>query len=71
MRYAVSVTPSDTAQLGTPAIIYVGGAGNVAVVTDGGNAITFVGLSGGSTIPVLVKQVKSTGTTATNLLACY
>ena len=71
MIYAKAITPSDTVNLGAASHIYVVGAGNVAVVTEGGDEVTFKGLSAGSTIQVYCNQVKSTGTTATNLLALY
>lgn len=68
---AASVTPSDTASLDAAAWIYVGGGGNIAVKTLGGSEVTFVGVIAGTTLPVMVEQVKSTSTTATNLIACW
>lgn len=68
---ARAITLSDTDNMETPATVYVGGAGNVAVTTFNGENVTFVGLPAGSVIPVTVTRVWSTGTTATNLLACY
>ena len=49
--------------------IYVGGAGNVAVVLPSGVAITFVGVPAGSILPVRAIRVNSTNTTATSMLA--
>lgn len=67
-----SVTPSDTARLEPMArSLWVGGAGNVAVVTSDGSALTFTGVPGGTILPVQCKQVKSTSTTATSILALY
>lgn len=51
--------------------LWVGAAGNVAVITSVGETVTFVGVQAGTLIPMRVKQVKSAGTTATNLLALY
>ena len=65
------VVPSDTATLDQCAQIYVGGAGNIAVTTSDGDEVTFVGVLKGTILPVLILQVKSTGTTATNMLATY
>ena len=53
------------------ALLYVGGAGDVAVVTSGGDAVTFSALPAGSFVPVRIKQVKSTATTATLMLALW
>ncbi len=52
-------------------ILYVGVAGNVEVVTVGGDNVTFVGVVAGTFLPVLVKQVVAAGTTASNILACW
>ena len=68
---AVSITPSDSALL-PPCMVYVGGAGNVAVMpADSTTAVTFTGMPAGSVVPVMVKQVLSTGTTATAMVATY
>lgn len=64
---AKAITPSDTAPQ-TYRAIYVGGAGNVSVVTSGGDTATFTAPPVGSIIPVEVKQVLATGTTATLLV---
>ena len=69
--YTKEVTPSDTASLDQPGRIYVGGAGNLAVVTERGDEVTFIGVAKGIILEVCIKQVKATGTTATNLLVVY
>jgi len=67
---AEAVTPSDTTVFEASSI-YVGGAGNVAVEPlDGGNTVTFVMLAG-SVVPVRVRRVLATGTTATSLVRVY
>jgi hypothetical protein len=69
-RDALAVTPSDSVNLGLAArALYVGGTGNVAVITRGGQTITFNGVQGGSILPVRVSRVLVTGTTATNIVA--
>lgn len=69
---AAVISPHDTNELSnvTRAIL-VGGAGNMAVVTQGGDSVTLTGLLAGHVYRVAVKQVKSTGTTATNLVALW
>jgi hypothetical protein len=52
-------------------LIYVGGAGDLAVVTDGGDEVTFTAVPAGSFLPVHIKQVKLTGTDATAILALW
>ena len=64
---ARAITPSDTAPQSYRAI-YVGGAGNVSVVTTGGETVTFTAPPVGSIIPVEVSFVRATLTTATNLV---
>jgi len=68
---ATTFTASDTVNLDTPSVIYVGGGGTVKVTTAQGDDTTFVGLQTGSVIPVQVIRVWSTGLTATNLLRIY
>jgi hypothetical protein len=65
-----AITPSDTTNFAEAArAIYVGSAGNVAVVPiEGGTAVTFVGAVAGSILPVRAIRVNSTGTTAGSLV---
>lgn len=67
---AAAVTPSDATQI-FAAALYVGGAGDVAVVTEGGDTVTFPACPVGLIIPVRVRQVLSTGTTATNIVRVW
>lgn len=67
---AAAVTPNDAADLVAHArALWVGGLGNVAVVTVGGDTVTFTGVSG--LLPVRVKRVLETGTTATGIVAVW
>lgn len=69
---AAAVTPSDSTVFPKSTKgLYVGVSGNVAVVLEGGSSVTFNNLASGIIHPIAVKQVKSTGTTATNILAVY
>ncbi len=65
---AAVVTPNDSSDLSKEGIVYVGGAGDVKVNTIAGNTVTFYGVPAGSYVPVRVKRVYSTGTTATNMV---
>lgn len=64
---AKAITPSDTTPVNFKAI-YVGGIGNVAVQTVGGDSVTFTAPPVGSIIPVECQKVLATGTTATLLV---
>lgn len=68
---AAAVTPSDSANLSTPSVIYVGVYGDVKVTTAQGDTVTFVGLPAGTVIPVQVLRVWATGTSASSLVAIY
>ena len=57
--------------LGKAALLYVGTAGNVKIETVGGDEVTLVGINTGAFIPVQVKKVFATGTTASNILALW
>lgn len=68
-----AVTPNDSTDLtgGVCRALWVGGAGNVAVHDSEGNAVTFVGVAAGSTLPVRTNRVMSTNTTATSIVALF
>jgi len=72
---AQAITPSDADTFAEPVHVYVGVAGNVSVVPaaagSAGSAVLFKGMPAGSTLPVKVWAVKSTNTTATDLVAVY
>jgi len=64
---AVAVTPHDTNPNDFDAL-YIGGAGNVTVVTEGNQTTLFTAVPVGAVLYVRVKQVKATGTTATAIV---
>lgn len=67
-----SVTPSDTDNLTRlTRALYIGTAGNVAVESEEGDSVTFSAVLGGSILPIRVRRVNSTSTTATNIIALY
>jgi len=67
-----AITPHDTNELSDVTRgIYVGGDGNVCLVNVAGDNEIFYGAKAGTVLPVEAKQVKATGTTATNLLGCW
>lgn len=68
---AVAVSTVSDNTLAKISVIYVGGAGNVNVLTAQNDTVTFYGLNTGTIIPVQVVKVFSSGTTATNLVAIY
>lgn len=69
---AGAVTTSDTASLPTPTSgLYIGGAGDVAVVMKGGASVTFKAVPVGTVLKISVTKVMATGTTATNIVALY
>lgn len=68
---AAAITKSDSVNLATPSVVYVGGTGNVKVTTAQGSTVTFSGVPAGAVIPVQVLRVWSTDTTATNMVAIF
>ena len=52
-------------------VLYAGNTGNVRVLTAGNDDVTFVGIPAGSFVPVQVKRVFATDTTATDILALW
>ncbi len=67
----VAITKSDATDLTDNKIkaLWVGGAGDVAVIAiNDSAAVTLVGVQAGTILPVMVKKVMSTNTTATNIV---
>ncbi len=71
-RDGLRVVPSDSADLTQLSrALFVGTAGNVAVVMAGGQAITFENCAAGSILPVRAARVLNTGTTAGAIIALW
>ena len=69
--YAV-YSSSPQAGLGnTGCNLYIGGAGDVSVVTISGDIATFFGVPVGTTLPIQVLKLRATSTTATNVIALW
>ena len=69
---AAAVTPNDSADLtNVSRSLYVGGAGNVKVDMADVGTVTFTGVPAGTILPIRVKRVYATGTTATTILVLY
>ena len=69
---AQAIVPSDADTFSEPVSVYVGAAGDVAVVPGNGvGTVTFVGIPAGSMLPCQVRAVLATGTTAGSLVAVY
>jgi hypothetical protein len=67
-RDAFAITPNDSTDLAVSTrALYVGGTGNVKVDTVAGTTVTFTAVPVGI-LPVRVRRVHSTGTTATNIV---
>ena len=71
-EYAVSVTPSDTVDLAQQSrALYIGTGGNLSVLVLDGSTVLFAGLNAGQILPVRIKRVLATGTTASSIVALY
>lgn len=77
---AVAVSPSDTNDIDAKAVtnlsriyrgLWVGVGGNVKVTMADGSAVTFLAVPTGFLLPIRYRQVFSTGTTATTMIALY
>jgi hypothetical protein len=68
-RHGFAITPADGADLGElTRALYVGGAGNITLVMASGAELLLSGVPAGSLLPLRVRRVKATGTTATALV---
>jgi len=75
---AKAVSPDDDVDLtnndgdAQPSTVYVGVAGNVAVIPAGNTtSVIFVGIPAGGIVPCKVTRVLVTGTTALSMVAVY
>jgi hypothetical protein len=70
---AIAVTPNDNVDLPQASrAIYVGGSGTLTVMFNGTNAIvTYPAVAAGSSLPISVRRIYSSGTSATGLVAMW
>lgn len=61
-----AITPNNDQEIGVVnRAIYVGGAGDIKVMTYGGDIVTITGVPAGALLPLSVKFIYSSGTSAT------
>ena len=69
---AAAITLSDSVNLAFASRgVYVGVGGNISVLMAGGSTVTFLGVFGGTILPIRINRVNLTNTTASNLIALY
>lgn len=70
---AEAVTPNDSTDLTNNSRgLFVGTGGNlVLILTDDSSSVTFKNIADGTVLPLRVKRVLSTGTTATDIVCLY
>lgn len=70
---AAAVTPNDSTDLSAVTRgLYVGVGGNIRVILDKDDAsVNFIGVVAGSVLPLRIKRVLSSGTSASSLVALY
>ena len=64
------VTPADAGTIG-PGSLYVGTGGTLKIMTANGTDLTLLNVADGSFIPISVKRVYSSVTTASDILILY
>lgn len=67
---ARAVTASDATEIEVTRALYIGTTGNVAVRMANGDIVTFTAVPVGI-LPIQVDQVRSTNTTASDIIALY
>lgn len=69
---AAAITPDDAADLAeVPRALFVGEAGDLAVVMLGGGTVTLANVPAGSLLPLRVAGVRASGTTAGRILGFW
>lgn len=72
-RNSFSVIPDDASDLVTTCrALFIGGAGNISVIlADDSSSLVFKNIPAGTVMPIAVKRVEATLTTATDILGLY
>ena len=71
-RKAFTITTSDTVNFTyVTRAIYVGSDGNIVCVFPDDSVVTFTSVAAGSILPLQVKRINFTDTTATDLVGLY
>lgn len=71
-QHAEAVTASDTVDLvKISQVIYVGGTGNISLITASGETVLFTGVPAGTQLRVRATRIRATGTTATAMVSLY
>ncbi len=71
--HAFAISKNDSTDLAyVTRAIYVGGVGDIVVDLAGGEtSVAFSGVPAGTVLPIRATRVRSTGTTATNMVGLY
>ncbi len=69
--FALAITPADSDLAKVTRQIYVGGTGNLAVTMLGGGIVIFPTIPAGTILRIRASQIRSTSTTATNIVAMW
>lgn len=64
---AFAITPADAGAIYATSL-YVGTGGDIAVDMENGDTVTFSAVPSGAIMPIRVRRVYSTGTTASNIV---
>jgi hypothetical protein len=68
-RDGFAITPNDAADItAVTRAVYVGGPGNLAIVLQSGATVTLSNVASGSLLPLRIKRLLATGTTATSIV---
>lgn len=71
-RNAAVVTPDNSNDLAhVTRALFVGGSGNLNIDTADGDTVVLTGVVAGQILPIAVKRVRATNTTATNIVALW
>jgi hypothetical protein len=68
---AIVITSGDHALTYASRALWVGSGGDVKVDMLDGTALTFLGVSEGTLLPIRISKVYSSGTTASNMVAVW
>ena len=67
--HGFAVTPNDSSDLGDlTRAVYVGGGGTMVAILQSGAEVTLAGIAAGTMLPLRVRRIKATGTTATAMV---
>ncbi len=68
---AAEITPGASPMANVSRGIYIGGAGNLSLITVAGTTVVFSSVPAGTVLTIMATHILATNTTATNIVSMW